>query len=315
MKRYMEMSCLLLVALLVSIAAGCGGGGGGSPAPAGADALVFMSMSSGSQQVWLMAPDGTHMTQVSSVAPGKGIQGDLSPNGRKVVYVSQVSGTGSQIVVQDLKTDTVTVLLTDPVSTGNDFAPAFSPNGAKIAYHDDRDGIHVMNADGTGDVLLPGTNSDDHTPSWNSAGTKIVFDRGWNGSIYIMNPDGTAQTQVLLQTEIFSYGQPQFLPDGRIVAMRYEGPNQDIIIVNADGTGETNLTPGTDSSNEFFPTVDDDGKRIAFATDRNGGKDIYVGTLTGTTVTNLVNVTAGVADDCWRPNFGYIDTSYVTVTP
>jgi Tol biopolymer transport system component len=126
-----------------------------------------------------------------------------------------------------------------------------------------------------------------------------------------MNPDGSGQTLILELSENATYGQPQFLPDGRIICMR-NGDSQDIVLVNADGSGLVNLTPDTDDSDEFFPSVNSDGTKIAFATNRNSQRDIYIGTLSGTTLSNLVNITADTDTDCWRPLFGVVDRSYIT---
>src|SRR5207237_1385985 len=72
---------------------------------------------------------------------------------------------------------------------GNDAAPAWSPDGSKIAFSSTRDGnheIYVMNAtDGSGLVRL--TNDalwDDH-PAWSPDGSKIAFSK--YSAIYVMN--------------------------------------------------------------------------------------------------------------------------------
>lgn len=78
--------------------------------------------------------------------------------------------------------------------------------------------------------------------------------------------------------------------------------------MDADGSNEVNLTPGTDSSNEQFPSVS--GSLVAFSTDRNGKKECYIGTLSRDSLTHLVNMTSGISDDCWRPMIGYVDRSY-----
>ena len=85
-----------------------------------------------------------------------------------------------------------------------------------------------------------------------------------------------------------------------------DGISKDIVIMNADGSNEINLTPDTDASDEFAPTVNNAGNKIAFATDRNDADDIYVGTLTGDSLTDLKNLTEDVDYDCWRPRFSAI---------
>jgi len=60
---------------------------------------------------------------------------------------------------------------------GNDFKPAWSPDGAKIAFYSNRDGnfeIYVMNADGSEQTRLTNTAAQDVVPDWSPDGTKIV---------------------------------------------------------------------------------------------------------------------------------------------
>lgn len=297
------------------------------PPPPGqiTEAIAFMAYPNNSFQVWGMKADGSAKTSLAFIDGGLAIQGVFSPDGLKLLFV-KVGTNGSRIIEEDLQSGALTELVYDPtgvfdptnnIKNTNPFAPSYSPDGTKIAYHDNRDGIHIMNSDGTNNQLLPNTTPTDTTPSWNGSGTKIVFDRGWNihDSIWIMNPDGSGQTPVQAEEIVnnidITYGQPKFLPDGRIIGTRFSTDtstslitNMDIVIMNADGSGLVNLTPGTDTTLEFYPSVNIEGTKIAFTTDRNGHQDVYVGTLSGTTLTNIANLTGDVDFDCWRPSFG-----------
>jgi Tol biopolymer transport system component len=55
-------------------------------------------------------------------------------------------------------------------NAAGDSSPAWSPDGAKIAFHSDRGGnyqIYVMNADGSGETNLTHNNSGfDGYPAW-----------------------------------------------------------------------------------------------------------------------------------------------------
>lgn len=313
----MELRLKSLLAGLVIAAtlmfSGCGGDDSyyyyvPPPPPPGpiTEAIAFMAYPDNSFEVWGMKADGSNKTWLAFIAGGRAIQGVFSPDGRKLLFVKQ-DAISSQIIEKDLLSGALTVLVSDPTSSNNAFAPFYSPDGTKIAYHDDRNGIHVMNSDGTIDLPLSNTTSADTTPSWNSSGTKIVFVRGWpaNGSIWVMNPDGSGQIEVQASDtgNGITFWQPKFLPDGRIVCMQ-QSTSLDIVIMNADGSGLVNLTPDTGTTDEFYPSVNSDGNKIAFATDRHGHQDVYVGTLAGTTLTNLVNLTGDVGFDCWRPSFG-----------
>ncbi|MCJ7628798.1 MAG: hypothetical protein MUO50_10480 [Longimicrobiales bacterium] len=86
-------------------------------------------------------------------------------------------------------------------SGSNDYFPAWSPDGSKIAFVSDRNGnfeIYVMNADGSNQTRLTFTSASELQPSWSPDGTKIVFstDRDGRQETYIMNTDGSNQTRL-----------------------------------------------------------------------------------------------------------------------
>lgn len=308
--RMFAAVCVCLLAL-GTLMAGCGGGGGGASSRLLAVIAYMHRAAGGDQEVWLMKLDGSDKTQIAAVAGEDCIQGALSPDGRKLAYVQQ-DATTSKLVIKDLKTGATTVVLTDPTSGGNDFAPAWSPDGTKIAYRDDRDNsVHVMNADGSGDAqITPG--DDEHAPSWSKKGDKLIYDKGWNGSIAVCNASDGSDETIILPDTVHSYGQPQFLPDGRIIAMRNtSGGSKDIVICNADGSDETVITPDTDASDEFFPSCY--RTKVAYASDVTGQKDCFIATLSGSTLTDVTNLTADDDEDSWRPKLGVIDTSYVSL--
>jgi Tol biopolymer transport system component/DNA-binding CsgD family transcriptional regulator len=121
-----------------------------------------------------------------------------------------------------------------------------------------------------------------------SAG-KIAFmtDREGNREIYVMNADGSGQTNLTHGPG----GEDNFgawSPDGsRIAFTSNRDGNNEVYVVNADGSGLTKLTknPGTDGFGAWSP----DGSRIAFNSNRNGNLDIYVMNADGSGQTRLTN--------------------------
>jgi Tol biopolymer transport system component len=269
------------------------------------EALTFLYDTGETHEVWGMCTDGSGREMLADNPEGyETVQQTSSPDGRYLVYVLHPQG---QMVSKDMETGIVTVLVNDGGSSF-DPTPSYSYDGTKIVYamsdgNSDEYGIRVMNADGSNIQVLT-TLSDDVSPAFNRDGTKIVFDRGWNGDIMVMNSDGSEEPTLVKAANGSKYGHPQFLPDGRIVCMRKTDDNQDIVVMDADGSNEINLTPDTPDSNEFAPTVNKAGDRIAFSIeDSSGNYDIYVGTFTGTALTDLKNLTADVDYDCWRPRY------------
>src|SRR6266576_1055594 len=123
-----------------------------------------------------------------SIRPGRQTaRRSLSPRPRGPVYAINVDGTG------------LTRLTTD---MADDFDPAWSPDGAKIAFTSDLSGndqIYVMNAAGGGmPVRLTATSARETTPAWSPDDSRIAFqsDRdtpagNFNVKIFMMNADGT----------------------------------------------------------------------------------------------------------------------------
>ena len=89
-------------------------------------------------------------------------------------------------------------------NTEEERAPAWSPDGKRIAFSCRRGGpyfeICVMNRDGTGQVQLTHNDLPDLTPTWSPDGAKIAFHRRVGGrgqfQLFVMNADGTGEVQL-----------------------------------------------------------------------------------------------------------------------
>ena len=204
--------------------------------------------------------------------------------------------------------------------------PSWSPDGAKIAfaaidYYCDyyyygcyyySVGLAVMNADGSGRVLLTNEASDAQ-PTWSPDGTKIAFisSRSGRSGVYVMN----AGVPTLLTDAPQAVSKPAWSPDGTRLAFTcvVDSGNSDICVINANGTGFTRLT--SDPGQDALPAWKPDGSRIAFATTRYAGAyELATMNPDGGDVTRLSPGTAAW-DPAWKPDGTKIVVANVVCDP
>jgi dipeptidyl aminopeptidase/acylaminoacyl peptidase len=148
-----------------------------------------------------------------------------------------------------------------------DSDPAWSPDGNQIAFRSDRDGnaeIYVMNADGSNQTRLTNHFRDDFSPTWSPDGTQIAFSSNRNG---ITGGIG-------------------------IYVMDADGSNVHILVVEYVPSISRNLSAA------WSP----DGTQIAFETNRDGNREIYVVDADGTGLTNLTNHSNNDFSPAWSPD-------------
>ena len=109
----------------------------------------------------------------------------------------------------------------------DDTHPLWSPDHTRIAFRSDRDGnqeIYVMNADGSDPLNLTQNPAVDDRPAWSPDGKQIAFTSDRSGtqngpSLYLMNADGSGQTQLTISgKEIRAYAVA-WSPDGTRIAV------------------------------------------------------------------------------------------------
>jgi dipeptidyl aminopeptidase/acylaminoacyl peptidase len=157
-------------------------------------------------------------------------------------------------------TETLSRLTTQPE---RDIAPAWSPDGTKIAFerHDTEQpliDVWVMNAsDGANQVNLTPNSAPtfEFDPNWSPDGTKIVFAGDYGSSpnteLYTVDASGSPRS-ALTNTPEVEESAPVWSPDGaEIMFKAYEFPNFPIGSVTgiwkmrADGTNRINLNPSS----------------------------------------------------------------------
>ncbi len=184
--------------------------------------------------------------------------------------------------------------------------PAWSPDGAQIAFASKRDGpshLFLMNSDGSGTRAVTSGAVEDGNPSWAPNGKEIAFERGIPGHLFMMGADGANPRRVT--ADDVDETDPAWSPDGRWIAYVRRTPGtsiKEIWLVRPDGSDRHQLTRLKASSQA--PAWSPDSRQLAFSSDkRDGIPAIYTVTLNGKAPHELASAAAsGAFEPAWSPD-------------
>ena len=168
----------------------------------------------------------------------------VSPDGTRVAY-TRTERLNGDIWVMDADGSNPQQLTT---SSGNDFAPAWSPDGPRIYFSSNRDGsqihVFVMNADGT-------ARPQPHGAPRPRPFTRAVARRPQRGlhelagDIWVMDVDGGDFRNVTPSTAASGEFDPAWSPDGSTLAFTSSRTGMShVFLARADGAGVRQLTLG-----------------------------------------------------------------------
>lgn len=221
-------------------------------------------------------------------------------DGNWEIYVMNVDGSGLKNLTNN---------------GADDREPAFSPDGSKIVFTSDRDGmdVFVMYVDGSGQKnLTDKIIGRKYYPTFSPDGSKIMFTSNRNGfrEIYLVNVDGSGLEQLTNRpagAPGFDYEvrYPVFSPDGKKIAFACNPEHQfnyEIYIMNADGTGVDQMTVTEYKYFNWSPAFSPDSKKIVFMSTRDGRPAIYVMNADGRRVKRLTDDTVRAEDPTFSPD-------------
>lgn len=244
--------------------------------------VLILMMAAIAWSVWLKAKPldwsrAAHMQLTSE--HGTEFFPSLAPDGRSFVYASNQNGN-FDLFVQRVGGKNATPLT--PNTPSDEIAPAFSPNGERIAFRSSREpaGVYVMEASGENvRLVVPGC----FHPSWSPDGSEIVCSTAghaeapttrntFTSALWIANVE-TGEKRFLFENDAM---QPSWSPNGNRIAFWFMPPNagrSDIATISPNG-GEIEVVT-KDASTNWNPVWSPDGKFLYFASDRSGSMSFW----------------------------------------
>lgn len=167
--------------------------------------IAFVSNRDGNNEIYVMNADGSNQVRLTN-DPGFDIDPAWSPDGTKIAFTSSRDFPGiTGNIALGFELYTINADGSNPIRLTNnsnvDAGPSWSPDGTKIAFNTQRDGlplVYVMNANGSNPInITQSTTLDSGDPEWSPDGTTIAFTSfghvgiGNVSAIFLMNADGS----------------------------------------------------------------------------------------------------------------------------
>ena len=240
---------------------------------------------SGQRQVWVANPDGSGVINVSQAAGTDSAHPSWSPDGTKLAFASNLTGT-YDIFIVDVDGTGLTNLTAGQDVMFDASRPVWSPDGTRIAFTS-QGLLWSMNANGSGAApvtsLIAGNSF-----AWSPDGTKLVFSGGTSTPALYVALIGSSAMPLKINSGNAFEDTPSWTPASKITFSNLS----DVFTVNGDATGLFNVTIDATGNNEF-PVPFNHGDSIAFLSTRdNGHREIWSIPAAGGPATQVTTNTA-----------------------
>ena len=214
--------------------------------------------------------------------PGVERQPTIAPDGKAVVFVNAARGNSDLYLLR--VGGRKSILLTED-SDADDYAPAFSPDGSRIAFRSERSGGGIFVMEATGESVRRVTDFG-FDPRWSPDGRSLVvadervadpMSRALSSGLWVVTIADGQRRRVAKADAVGGRWSPGGL---RIVYWGLSGrggaSDRDIATVAADGSqAESPVWLTADAAVDWSPTWSPDGRYIYFASSRGGTMNLW----------------------------------------
>jgi Tol biopolymer transport system component len=195
--------------------------------------IYFSSSRGGTLNIWKIAVDGSELRQITA-GEGDDAELDVSGDGKRLIFATSRLHIGlGQLDLQSKPGDsTAKALALD--SARNEFGPAYSPDGARIAFFTNLKGVEnesigVADVNGADATLLVRDSRINVFPRWSPDGTRVIYLSFLSAAL---NGGECRSTAI-------SGGAPQMLLKGRDFGNFDVGRDGRLLFSNGDGAAQS----------------------------------------------------------------------------
>lgn len=242
--------------------------------------IYFVSSRSGTKEIWAMDYDGQNQHPITHLG-STCLSPRISPDNSRIAF-SALGKEGWAIRMYSLDLGRQ-VSFPGGSAGGNNFSPAWSADGTKIAFSSARSGdpeIWVADASGGNLHKLTSFRGPDVGPTWNPrTNAQLAWVSGRTGlpQIYTMDQDGANIQRI---TDGGYAVSPSWSPNGQLLAFAWNrkyGPgapgHQDIHVLELASKNYIQMTH--DSGSNDYPSWSPDGRHLVFERTLGGHTDIW----------------------------------------